>query len=235
MAGTVFITGANRGIGLALSIAFAKGEWTVFAGARNPRTPALWNAAQEFPNLHALPVDVLDDALVGDAADFVARRTGSLDVLVNNAAIFPGEGDERLEDLDLEWFNEAVATNVTGVARMSRALLPALRRGIQPRIVNISSGAGSIADKEDHRYYPYSVSKAGLNMLTRAMAAEFRPEGIAVTAVSPGWVKTEMGGENAPLTPEQSARSLYATIRRLTLADSGGFYGRDGNSSDYAW
>lgn len=235
MAGTILITGASRGIGLALSIAFAKGDWTVFAGARNPRTPVLWNAAQEFPKLHALPLDVLDDATVSEAAEFVDRTASSLDVLVNNAAIFPGEGDERLEDLDLEWFNEAVATNVTGAARVSRALLPQLRRGIQPRIINISSGAGSIADKEDHHYYPYSVSKAGLNMLTRAMAAEFRPEGIAVVAVSPGWVKTEMGGANAPLTTEQSARSLYATIGRLTLMDSGRFYGRDGSSSDYAW
>ena len=72
-------------------------------------------------------------------------------------------------------------------------------------------------------------------MLSRAMAAEYRPEGIAVTAISPGWVKTEMGGENAPLTPDQSARSLCATIQKLTLADSGCFYGRDGQSADYAW
>jgi NAD(P)-dependent dehydrogenase (short-subunit alcohol dehydrogenase family) len=235
MAGTILITGASRGIGLALSIAFAKADWTVFAGARRPRTPLLWNAAQEFPNLHPLTLDVLDDATVSDAPGFVAQHADSLDVLVNNAAIFPGEGTERLEDLDLAWFDEAVETNVTGVARVTRAMLPLLRKGIHPRVVNISSGAGSISDKEDYDYYPYSVSKAGLNMLTRAMAAEFRPEGIAVTALSPGWVKTEMGGANAPLTPDQSARSLCATIQKLTLADTGKFLGRDGLPGDYAW
>jgi len=156
-------------------------------------------------------------------------------VLVNNAAIFPGEGAERLEDLDLAWFGEAVETNVTGPARVTRALLPLLRKGIHPRVVNISSGAGSISDKEDYDYYPYSVSKAALNMLTRAMAAEFRSEGIVVTALSPGWVQTEMGGANAPLTPDQSARSLCATIQKLTLADTGKFLGRDGLPGDYAW
>jgi NAD(P)-dependent dehydrogenase (short-subunit alcohol dehydrogenase family) len=232
---SIFITGASRGIGLALSIAFAKAQWTVFAGARRPRTPLLWNAGQEFPNLHPLTLDVTDDATVSEAALAIARQTDSLDVLVNNAAIFPGEGNERLEDLDLEWFDEAVETNVTGVARVTRAMLPLLRKGILPRVVNISSGAGSIADKEDCDYYPYSVSKAGLNMLTRAMAAEFRPEGIAVTALSPGWVKTEMGGDNAPLTPDQSARSLCATIQRLTLDDAGKFLGRDGEPGDYVW
>lgn len=235
MAGTILITGASRGIGHALSIAFAKAGWTVFAGSRKPRAPLLWNAAREFPNLRPLVLDVLDDSSVGEAAAAIAREKDSLDVLVNNAAVFPGEGGERLEDLDLAWFGEAVETNVTGVARVTRAVLPLLRRGSRPRVVNISSGAGSISDKEDFSYYPYSVSKAALNMLTRAMAAEFRPGGITVTALSPGWVQTEMGGPNAPLTAEQSARSLYSTIDRLTPEESGRFLNRDGKGGDYAW
>ncbi|MDD5198886.1 MAG: SDR family oxidoreductase [Terrimicrobiaceae bacterium] len=235
MAGAILITGASRGIGHALSIAFAKAGWTVFASSRKPQAPLLWNVAREFPNLRPLVLDVLDDSSVGEAAAAVAKETDSLDVLVNNAAVFPGEGDERLEDLDLAWFGEAVETNVTGVARVTRAALPLLRKGNRPRIVNISSGAGSISDKEDFSYYPYSVSKAALNMLTRAMAAEFRTDGITVTALSPGWVQTEMGGPNAPLTAEQSARSLYSTIDRLTPEDSGRFLNRDGRGGDYAW
>ena len=232
---TLLVTGASRGIGLALAVTFAKAEWTVFAGARNPRTPLLWNAGQEFPNLHPVELDVTDDHSVQRAFMAVSGEADSLDVLVNNAAIFPGEGTERLHELDLNWFAEAVEVNVTGVARVTRVFLPLLRRGHQPRIANISSGAGSISDKEDFDYYAYSVSKAGLNMLTRAMAAEFSPEGIAVTAISPGWVRTEMGGPNAPLSPGQSARSLFTTISRLSLADTGRFYGRDGKSGDYAW
>jgi NAD(P)-dependent dehydrogenase (short-subunit alcohol dehydrogenase family) len=235
MSGSILVTGASRGIGLTLAVTFAKSGWTVFAGARRPRSPQLWNAGQEFPALHPLPLDVLDDASVAQCVQSVSHETDHLDILVNNAAIFPGEGNESLQDLDLAWFAEAVETNVTGVARVSRAFLPLLRKSTAPRIANISSGAGSISDKEDHHYYPYSVSKAGLNMLTRAMAAELRGDGIVVTAISPGWVRTEMGGENAPLSPEQSARSLYTTISGLTMKETSCFLGRDGKSDEYGW
>jgi NAD(P)-dependent dehydrogenase (short-subunit alcohol dehydrogenase family) len=229
------ITGASRGIGLALAIKFAREGWEVFAGARRANAPLLWNATREFPNLHPLQLDVLDDASVAQAAGLVTREAAGLDVLVNNAAIFPGEGRERLHELDLSWFGEAVETNVAGVARVTRDFLPLLRKSPHPRVANISSGAGSISDKDDCDYYAYSVSKAGLNMLTRAMAAEFRAEGIAVTAFSPGWVKTEMGGSNAPLTADESAASLYATICGLTLEQSGCFLDRDGGSTEYSW
>ncbi len=161
--------------------------------------------------------------------------TGRLDVLVNNAAIFCGEGDETLETLDLNWFAESIETNVAGVARVSRTFLPNLRRSDFARIVNISSGAGSISEKEDSSYYPYAVSKAALNMLTRGMAAELRPEQIIVTPISPGWVKTDMGGENAEITTEESAAALFETITHLRAEQSGEFLGRDGMSDGYSW
>jgi NAD(P)-dependent dehydrogenase (short-subunit alcohol dehydrogenase family) len=100
-------------------------------------------------------------------------------------------------------------------------------------VANISSGAGSISEKEDCDYYPYAVSKAALNMLTRALAAEFRSSGIVIAAISPGWVKTRMGGQNAPLSPQESARSLFKTISGLTIDRTGQFLGRDGEP--YAW
>ena len=118
---------------------------------------------------------------------------------------------------------------------MVRAFLPLLRKGRNPRIVNISSGAGSISGKDDSAYYDYSTSKAALNMVTRAMAAEFKPEKITVAAVSPGWVKTEMGGPNAQITPEESAASLAKTIEGLTLRQTSLFLDRDGRESEYGW
>jgi NAD(P)-dependent dehydrogenase (short-subunit alcohol dehydrogenase family) len=102
-------------------------------------------------------------------------------------------------------------------------------------VVNISSRAGSISQKEDSRHYCYSASKAALNMLTRAMAAELRPRGITVVAVTPGWVKTEMGGPKAPLSVEESARSLAAMIDRVTPGDAGQFLDRDGKRDTTAW
>lgn len=231
MSESVLITGSSGGIGLALTEEFARAGWQVFATARKPQHPALSALAQESGNPTVLALDVCDESTIARAAEVLDGL--SLDVLVNNAAVFPGEGHEPFEKVDLSWFNEAFDANVVGVARVTRAFLPHLKRSGHPRVANISSGAGSISEKEDFDYYPYSVSKAALNMLTRALAAEFRSTGIVVTAISPGWVKTRMGGPNAPLTPQESAQSLFKTITSLTMKQSGKFLGRNGEP--YAW
>jgi NAD(P)-dependent dehydrogenase (short-subunit alcohol dehydrogenase family) len=216
---------------LALAEEFARAGWQVFATARAPQRPELLALADKWENLAVLALDVCDESTIAKAAERLGRKP--LDVLVNNAAVFPGEGHEPFESVDLDWFHQAFGTNVVGVARVTRAFLPHLRRSAHARIANISSGAGSLSEKEDFDYYPYSVSKAALNMLTRALAAEFRSSGIVITAISPGWVKTRMGGPNAPLSPRESARSLFKTISGLTLDQSGKFLGRD--SEPYAW
>ena len=226
------ITGCSRGIGLALAEEFARFGYKVFAGARASQRPELAALARKWTNLTTLSLDVCDEATIVRSAR-VLGDDEPLDLLVNNAAVFPGEGNETFERVDSEWFNEAFDCNVTGVARVTRAFLPHLRNSAKARVANISSGAGSISEKEDFAYYPYSVSKAALNMLTRALAAEFRPKGIVIASISPGWVKTGMGGQNAPLTPQEAARSLVQTITGLTMEQSGKFLGRNGES--YAW
>jgi len=231
MSESVLITGSNGGIGLALAEEFARAGWQVFATARMPQRPELSALARKWTNLTVLELDVCDGSTIARAAQSLGG--GSLDVLVNNAAIFPGEGHEPFESIDLDWFNQAFDANVVGVARVTRALLPHLKRSAHARVANISSGAGSISEKEDFDYYAYSVSKAALNMLTRALSAEFRSAGIIIAAISPGWVKTRMGGPNAPLAPRESAQSLFKTITGLTIEHSGKFLGRDGEP--YAW
>jgi NAD(P)-dependent dehydrogenase (short-subunit alcohol dehydrogenase family) len=231
MSESVLITGCSGGIGLALAEEFARAGWKVLATARNAKQPELLELTRQWENLSILTLDVARDSTILDVAQRLADE--SLDVLINNAAVFPGEGDEPFEAIDPEWFNQAFDTNVVGVARVTKAFLPHLRRSAQARVANISSGAGSISEKEDFNYYPYSVSKAALNMLTRAIAAEFRKEEIVVTAVSPGWVKTRMGGASAPLTPRQSAESLFKTITGLSMEQSGKFLGRNGEEYDW--
>jgi NAD(P)-dependent dehydrogenase (short-subunit alcohol dehydrogenase family) len=227
----VLITGCSRGIGLALAQEFATQGWEVFASARRPQQSPLATLPRQLPDLTVLSLDVRDPATISRAAERLEGK--SLDVLVNNAATFPGEGDESFAEIDPEWFNDAFDCNVTGVARVTRVFLPLLKKSAHPKVINISSGAGSIGEKEDSKYYPYSVSKAALNMLTRALAAEFRSKGVVITAVSPGWVKTEMGGPNASLTPQDSARALFKLITGLTIKETGKFLGRNGES--YAW
>jgi NAD(P)-dependent dehydrogenase (short-subunit alcohol dehydrogenase family) len=231
MGESVLITGSSGGIGSALAEEFARAGWKVFATARNIKHPELSELDRKWENLSILALDVSRESTIVDTAQRLANEP--LDVLINNAATFPGEGQEPFETIDPEWFNQAFDTNVVGVARVTKALLPHLRKSGHARIANISSGAGSISEKEDFDYYPYSVSKAALNMLTRALAAEFRKEEIVVTAISPGWVKTQMGGPNAPLTPRESAESLFKTITGLSMEQSGKFLGRNGE--EYGW
>jgi NAD(P)-dependent dehydrogenase (short-subunit alcohol dehydrogenase family) len=225
--GTILVTGANRGIGLALVAQLKKDGWHVIAACRNP------DGAERLKTLGVpiLALDVNDENSINKAV----AQLSALDVLVNNAAVFPENGDESLEEMKLEWFREAFETNVLGVVRMTRALLPLLRKSRHPRIVNISSGAGSISDKDDHAYYAYSTSKAALNMVTRAIAAEYKPHGVCVVAMSPGWVQTEMGGPHAPLLPEESASAIAATIRRLEMKHSSHFIDRNGRDAEYSW
>jgi NAD(P)-dependent dehydrogenase (short-subunit alcohol dehydrogenase family) len=234
----VLITGCSRGIGLALAKQMASRGWLVLAGARHPDAAhALQAAARDATpgSIEILPLDVRSDESVKSAAEEAAAKVRGLDVLVNNAGVFPEEGNEPLESLPLECFEEAFAVNVVGVARVTRMFLPLLTRSAHPRVVNVSSLAGSVSGKEDSRHYCYSASKAALNMLTRTMAAELRSRGVTVVAVTPGWVKTEIGGPDAPLSVEESARSLAATIERITHHDAGHFLDRDGQKGVAAW
>jgi len=236
--GTALVTGASRGIGLALVKELAGRGWRVLAGARHPAgAHDLQVAARAAApgSIDILTLDVRHDESVRGAAEEAAAKVRALDVLINNAGVFPEEGSEPLEKLPLDCFEEAFAVNVVGVARVTRTFLPLLTRGRHPRVINMSSLAGSVSQKEDSRYYCYSASKAALNMLTRAMAAELRPRGITVVAVTPGWVKTQMGGPQAPLTVEESVRSLAGTIERLSPQEAGQFLDRNGLKGAAAW
>lgn len=233
MSERIFLSGANRGIGLALSRELLARGHALTAGVRAPAKAAELQelASGSGGSLSIVRLDVDSDSSVEQAK----QGLDSLDVLINNAAIFPEEGGETLEAMELRWFREAFETNVVGVLRLTRALAPLLEKGSNPRVINVSSLAGSIGRKEDHAYYAYSTSKAALNMATRAVAAEYKPRGICVVALSPGWVKTEMGGPNAPLTPEESARSIADAVSTLTMKKAGLFLERNGSVLQDAW
>jgi NAD(P)-dependent dehydrogenase (short-subunit alcohol dehydrogenase family) len=231
----ILVTGANRGIGLALTAELLDAGHRVIAAARRPAKAAALEKLGKCGALDIIELDVTSDESVHASAARVKALTGSLDVLVNNAAVFPEEGGESIFEMKLEHFREAFETNVLGAIRVTRAFIPLLEKGRDPRIVNISSGAGSVADKNDYSYYAYSPSKAALNMFTRALAAEFRPRDICVVAMTPGWVKTDIGGPNAPLSPEESARAIARTITTLTMSKTSHFIDRSGRDVTYGW
>lgn len=205
------VTGANRGIGLALVEALlARGD-EVVAGTRRP------NEIERGARLTIVRCDVTNDDEVRALAEAAGER---VDLLVNNAGTSGGKG--TLAEIDLAAFEDVMRTNVTGVLRVTRAIAPALRRA-RGKILNVSSQLGSIARNQSGGNYSYKTSKAALNMITRGLANELAADGVAVLAVHPGWVRTRMGGDSAPVSVEDSARGLLAIADALTLAGTGRF------------
>jgi NAD(P)-dependent dehydrogenase (short-subunit alcohol dehydrogenase family) len=217
------VTGANQGIGLQIAKDLVAHGFTVLLGSRNPERGEA--AAREVgPDAHALQLDVTDQASIAAAAARVRDEFGRLDVLVNNAAISntrkqPGQSVEeyakttRPSNVSFEEMRAVWDTNVFGVLAVYQAMLPLLRKAPAARIVNVSSGVGSLTTNSDPAFPyraifgpVYPASKTALNALTLAMAIELEPEGIKVNAVSPGFTKTNLNGYAGTETVEEGAR-----------------------------
>ena len=224
---SILITGANRGIGRELALCCAKNNWSTHATFRTS-PPATSSEIDYFQ------MDVTLENQVCDAMAALKEKMGHLDVLVHNAGVFPEPTDAPFEALKPEWWEQTYQTHVLGAFHVIKAALPLLRKSTSPRIVNLSSGASSITQRSGRRY-AYGASKAALNHLTRGLAQEWEQEGICVVALSPGWVKTDMGGLQAELEPSQVARDLERTLRQLNSSHSGKFLDRFGKEGVYHW
>lgn len=234
---TVFITGANRGIGIGLVRQSLGRGWRVFAGARDLSAAAdLRRLANQSPDqISLLAIDVTDSASVTQAAQSIADETAAIDILINNAGVYPEGGDEVLAEVSLDQFRTAMDVNYLGTIRVTQALLPLIRASSRGRILNMSSGAATITTKSDARRYCYGPSKTALNMFTRTLAHELARDGIVAAALSPGWVRTEMGGSDADLSVEESATAIVDTLENLKPEQAGLFLDRFGNPDAYEW
>ena len=198
----ILITGATRGIGFAAAQLLVSRGATVVIGSRD-RTRA--DSAASKLGCHCVQLDINDQQSIDAAAAFLKERFSHFDVLVNNSAILLDHYASLL-DLKLEVLRETLETNLIGTLRMTQALIPLLQKSSDPRIINLSSGAGQL-DGEPQPWAPaYSISKTALNMLTQQLTATL-PD-VMVNSMCPGWCRTEMGGPDAPLTPEQGADTL---------------------------
>lgn len=214
---TYLVTGASRGIGAELVRQLAARGDRPLATLRPP-APHPPGAAR------TLPLEVSDQTSI----DALARALEGtpLDVLINNAGV--SSQSATLALTTAEELARCFAINATSPVIVAKALLPALRAGSRRLIVNVSTQLASIANNSGGSSYAYRASKTALNQLTVCMANELRTEGFTVVAMHPGWVKTDMGGPKAPLSPEQAVGHILATIDRLTPADSGRFLNYDG-------
>lgn len=220
----VLVTGANRGLGLEFVRQYLARGATVFAGCRRP------DAATELESLAGehegtLIVCALD-VREADAIEAVVERIasdgdGRLDVLINNAGTSPrGEEFSNIRAQDMLGVLQVNTVSPLIVAQRCQRLLAA---GPRPRLVNISSAMGSLAEKDYGRHYSYGASKAALNMVTRAAACDLADDGIVVVSLHPGWVRTDLGGPKADLSAQESVAGMIAVIDGLGRDDSGQF------------
>lgn len=210
----ILITGAARGIGFAAAGLLAKRGAQVIIGSRDARRA---EAAAKKIGCAWVQLDVTDQGSVERAAGSLER----LDVLVNNAAILLDHYESLLE-LRPEMLRETLETNVVGALRMAQACAPLLAKSKDARIINVSSGAGQLDGGPQPWAPAYSISKTALNMLTQQLTAAL-PE-VMVNSMCPGWCRTEMGGQEAPLSAEQGADTLGWLAREAPRSLRGKFF-----------
>jgi NAD(P)-dependent dehydrogenase (short-subunit alcohol dehydrogenase family) len=204
------VTGGNRGIGLEVCRQLAQSGHEVYLGTRD------LGKAEAAPGITPVRLDVTDQSTI----DTLASELTHVDIVVNNAAILYDTW-ARAETADLDEVHEAMETNLFGAWRMCEAFLPQLRASGHGRIVNVSSGSGSITEMSAGTP-AYSVSKAALNALTRILAAELRPHRILVNAVCPGWTDTDMGQGGRPV--QEGAKSVVWAADLPDDGPTGGFF-----------
>jgi len=220
------VTGANRGIGLEfVRQLLARGEHVVAACRHPGKAAELNHLAGDHPGrLHVLPLDVADEKSRTAFAHELPLVVDGIDLLVNNAGVLhSGESWGSVSEANLA---DSLRTNAMGPFLLTQALAPQLADGAT--VANISSGMASLGDDPDFHSPSYRISKTALNMATRMLAKALAPRGIAVLALCPGWVKTDMGGSGAQLAPAESVAALLRVTDTATPERSGGFFDRHG-------
>lgn len=203
--GTTLVTGSNRGIGLELVRQLADLGWRVFLTSRQTDA-GLAAASQLGPQVRFVHLDVTSEDSIRRAYQEVAASTTVLDLLINNAAVL-AEEDRSVFDVSPDILQRTFVTNTIGPLLVTRTFLPLLRASKSARVINVSSEAGRLYTME-HRVPAYSISKAALNAVTRQFAAACQADHIAVNAICPGWVQTDMGGSQAPRTVQKGVEGI---------------------------
>ncbi len=201
------VTGANKGIGYEIARQLGEKGYHVLLGARKADAGKQAAASLQKGGASAefVEIDVSDRTSIENTASIVAAKFDHLDVLVNNAAIM--EDKKNIDEVPDDVFLRTLTTNTLGPLRVTQAFLPLLVKSPRASVVNMSSGLGQLSDM-GNTYPAYSISKTALNAVTRQFAAALGDKGISVNSVCPGWVKTDMGGANAPRTVQQGADTV---------------------------
>lgn len=217
---TVLVTGANRGLGLEFVRQYTAAGAKVIACARRP------DAADGLKQLAAkrrgIEIRAFDTADFAAAAALGKGLAGEpIDVVINNAGNY-GPMRQSADDMDFEGWAHTFAVNTMGPLAVAQALHDNLKRAREKKLVTITSGMGSTAEN-DGGYVAYRASKAAVNNVMRSVSLDWRGDGIITVVLSPGWVRTDMGGPGAPLSPDESVSGMRKVIAGLNAADNGKF------------
>ena len=215
---TWIVTGGNRGIGKEFIHQLLSKQQTVITGVRNPEQMDV-----EHDLLSIVKLDVSDSQSVIEFAQTVSQLTDNVDVLVNNAGRIDGRW-QTIREVDPDVSLDVLNVNTIGPLRVTQALWPLLENTGDSKVANISSLMGSIDDCLSGRSYAYRTSKTGLNMITKILSVEGQDTDISVSCYHPGWVQTDMGGERAPVQPQESVEGLIGLIEMQSLERSGRFF-----------
>jgi NAD(P)-dependent dehydrogenase (short-subunit alcohol dehydrogenase family) len=217
------VTGGNRGIGHEICKELSKAGCNVVLTSRNEEEGRRAVAKLHHNDTVAYRrLDVTDSKDIASLRDWILKTYGRVDILINNAGVYLDEG-VSVFDVDENIMQDTIAVNFYGAFHMCRAFVPIMRQNGYGRIVNVSSGYGAMS--EMGRYVAaYRISKAALNALTLIMANELRDGNIKVNAVCPGWVRTDMGGGMAPISPEAAAKDIVHFALIDAKGSTGGFF-----------
>lgn len=222
---SILITGASRGIGFALAKELIARGHQVFGSVRTSED-AQQLASNIGTGFTPLVFDVTDDSAVAKAA---AELDVPLDVLVNNAGVMGDRSANTIDFADFDIFAEVLAINTIAPLRVTQAFLPQLRRSNAPRILTISSQMGMLSYQQSN-CIAYRASKSAVNKVMQGIATDLKDEKIAVQMLHPGWVRTDMGGDHADISVEESASGIADRVEKLTIAQTGTFVAYDGSA-----
>jgi len=231
MAAAILITGASRGLGFEFVSQYVADGWRVFAACRSPAAATkLQRLAQDMQGmLKIVAMDVTDAESVREAATQLKDIT--IDVLINSAGI-AGLPGQKIGNVDYESWAHVFNVNTMGPLRVL-SLSDHIAGSARRLVVTITSGMGSLADNTSGGSIAYRSSKAAVNMVMRSAAIDLAPRGITCVLVNPGWVRTDMGGPKAPLSPQESVTAMRRLIETFGPNQSGKFYNHDGR--EYPW
>jgi len=221
---TMLVTGANRGIGLEYVKQYATEGWHVLACCRTPdKAEALHALLQQYSTIQIHVLDVADFAQIDALANQLSNQT--IQLLIHNAGVYPSGA---FRTMHYEAWEYAFRVNAMAFLKLAEAFLPNLVKAGDAKLVAMTSKMGSIDDNTSGGEYAYRSSKTALNMVVKSLSIDLSKYGIAVAALHPGWVRTDMGGPNGLIDTQTSVRGLRAVIQDLNTANSGQFTAYDG-------